>query len=322
MNFQTLQKVETPDTYLDIAFRRAKEHAAKAKEAKRHGGLEKLKAAEIGKIDVIRAVLVDKFMHLLKSFPSVDHLDPFYRQLVRITLDYPQLKKSLGAMNWATKQFQTRFRMYQQKIARAASASDISAHARAFYGRIASVLKQIKEELAYLEEARKVMKGYPTIKTSIPTAVIYGFPNIGKTTLLFKLTGSKPDIKPYAFTTQNLNVSYLIREDGKKIQLIDTPGSLNRRDKMNSIEQQAELALHYLADTIVFVVDPTEASSPLELQEKLLEKVKKTKKEVLVYVAKADVAEKSLAQGLAKKYGALELNALKERLSKLTMPSC
>ena len=45
------------------------------------------------------------------------------------------------------------------------------------------------------------MKDYPTIKTSLFTVAICGFPNVGKTTLLSKMTPSEPEISNYSFTT-------------------------------------------------------------------------------------------------------------------------
>jgi len=38
------------------------------------------------------------------------------------------------------------------------------------------------------------MKGFPSIKTNLPTIAIAGFPNVGKTTLLSKITDAKPKI--------------------------------------------------------------------------------------------------------------------------------
>ena len=107
--------------------------------------------------------------------------------------------------------------------------------------------------------------------------------------MLSKLSSSTPEIAEYAFTTKHVNLGYLQFEH-KKIQLVDTPGTLARPDKMNAIEQQAVIAIKYLAHAIIYVFDPTEPY-PLDNQEKLLEILRKEKKPLLLYVSKADMAK-------------------------------
>ena len=63
-------------------------------------------------------------------------------------------------------------------------------------------------------------------------------------------------------------MGYLVK-DKKKVQLIDTPGTLKRFDKMNVIEQRAHLAMKYCADMIIYIFDLTEPY-PIEEQRKLL----------------------------------------------------
>ena len=80
---------------------------------------------------------------------------------------------------------------------------------------------------------------------------------------------------------------------GQKIQLLDTPGALNRFDKMNIIEKQAFLAMRFLSDVIIYIFDLTE-SYPLKDQEKLFKKiVKDFDKPMLVYLSKTDILEKT-----------------------------
>ncbi len=319
MNFQNLQAIETPDTYLDIAFRKAKSAVEKVRDKTpindkaRNPRLDKSKKIESGRIGAIRNVLYDRLIEVVKSFPSIDQMPDFYRELLKCTLDYATLKQSLGAVNWAAKKVNDFFRIYTSKINKTGDLEKVNEYRREFYGRISSVLKKIKEELAYLEECRRIMKDYPAIKTSMPTVAIMGFPNIGKTTLLYKLTGSKPEINSYSFTTKSINISY-IKEGDKKIQVLDTPGTLNRFDKMNNIEMQAYLALKYCANLIVYIFDITEPF-PLKDQEILLENLKKFGKDVLLYLSKTDIIEKETINEFKKKYKVItEIKELKEKI--------
>ena len=131
----------------------------------------------------------------------------------------------------------------------------------------------------------------PAVIKQMPTVCIAGFPNVGKSTLLGKITTSKPEIKNYAFTTKTLNMGYMSAGKEDNVQVIDTPGTLAREDKMNNIEKQAYLAIKYQADLIVYVFDPTD-TYPIEDQEALFELMKKYRKPIVVYLSKTDIATK------------------------------
>ncbi|MBI5398748.1 50S ribosome-binding GTPase [Candidatus Woesearchaeota archaeon] len=292
MNFQGLGKVETADWYIDVAFRAATKKAGIMRAAASGTRLDKSKSIELAKLTELHAVLRKHLMQILLSFPSIDGLPEFYQQLVRTMLEYDKLKKSLGAVNWAVDKIDMLHRDYMRDLTRTRDLTRVNALRKEYYGRVSSVVKTIKEQLAYLENSRKVMKEFPSIKQNMFTVCIAGFPNIGKTTLLSKLTGSKPEIAAYAFTTKKLNVGYL-KSDHEKVQVIDTPGTLNRFDKMNAIEQQAHLAMKYCADLIVYIFDLSEPF-PLMDQKKLFSQLKHLHKPIIVYVSKTDLLDKKL----------------------------
>lgn len=313
MNFQTLIKVENPDFFLDIAFRNAKNVASKARSKLKGTRLEKSKKVELERIDAIKKSINKSVGKILESFPDLEKLPVFYFELLKASLDYVKLKKSLGAVNWAIKKVNDFSYFYKLKIKKTMDLNKINDYRREFYGRTASALKQIKNELFILEDSRKIMKNFPVVKTSVPTVVMIGFPNVGKTTLLFKLTGSKPEINSYVFTTKSINIAYL-KKNSKKIQLIDTPGTLNRFNKMNNIEKQAYLAIKHCANLIVYIFDPTE-SYPLKDQKKLLLNLKMTKKPIVTYLSKSDVVGKDVVDDYKKKFKTItNLEVLKEEI--------
>ncbi|MBU1704613.1 MAG: 50S ribosome-binding GTPase, partial [Nanoarchaeota archaeon] len=301
MNFQSLKKIEEPDFYLDLAFRRAQEKAKMSRSSIKikKDRIEKSKTIELQKIDIIRNVLTDKLSIILRSYPMIDDLPEFYKRLIMYTLDYDELKRALGAIKWVIDKIDGFSSMYIGHIKKTQHFEKINTYRSEYYGRISSLLKQIKGQLKYIEEARRTMKEFPAVKTSLSTACIVGFPNIGKTTLLFKLTGSKPEIAAYSFTTKGINISYLEGE-GKKIQLLDTPGTLNR-DKMNNIEMQSYLALRTCADIIIYIIDLTE-TYPLEDQLKMLKMLSGYKKPIYIYLSKTDILDADKVKEFKKKY--------------------
>ncbi len=244
----------------------------------------------MARFDVIEAVLGDRFTNLQMDFPRIDELTEFYQKLLQSTIDVGFYKKSCSSLIWAVKKTKTFSRMTRSSIAKTNNKEDMAAKRGAGIGRIASVVKQIAKFLNYLEECRQIFRKLPNIKSNLYTVAITGFPNVGKTTILSKITPSDPEINNYAFTTKKVNVGYMLISE-RKVQLLDTPGTLNRFNKMNSIEKQAHLAMEHYANIIVFVIDLTESSYPYGVQIKLLEEIKKYNKPIKIYLSKTDLLD-------------------------------
>ena len=141
-------------------------------------------------------------------------------------------------------------------------------------------------------EAVTRLRELPSINTKEDVYLLAGLPNVGKSTLLGKITESKPKVAPFPFTTQGLNVGYFVKKH-LPIQILDTPGLLDRElHKRNKIELKAINAFQHLKGIIIFVVDPTYA---LEEQQNLLAELKKlfTEKGFMVVINKSDLVTES-----------------------------
>ncbi|RME77757.1 GTP-binding protein [Candidatus Woesearchaeota archaeon] len=315
MNFQGLAQIGNADWFIDLSFRQAKKRGDELRGQVKGTRLEKSKKIEMDKLVAIRNISTKHLKNILLAFPSLDGMAEFYQELVKATLDYEKLKKSLGALNWAIKRINDQTMQSTFKIKKTQDLNTINAIRREYYGRFASIIKQINPALTYLETARKTMRTYPSIKQNMFTVALAGFPNVGKTTLLTKLTPSSAQVADYAFTTLGLNVGYLKRPD-LKIQYIDTPGTLDRFEKMNAVEKQAYLAIKYCADVVVYVIDVTEPY-PLADQLALMERLKGFHKEMIVYYSKADVADEQVLEAQrAKLPGFTSAELLEEELIK------
>jgi len=317
MNFERIPPVETSKHFLDLAFRKARR---KGMEKNLKGNwLQIIRKKEGLKLDIIKDSAVPRLEKILQDFPDFDHLPEFYIKLMRLTLNLPELKKSLGSINGAIKRIRLLHKDYVSKITKTKENGAIKELSRQFYGRFSSMLKRIDPHLKHLEECRKIMKSYPDIKEMF-TVCIYGFPNVGKTTLLNKLTKTEAKVAAYAFTTKTINAGYLV--DNKEIQILDVPGTLARTEKMNKIELQADLVLKELADVIIYVFDLSESCGySVIFQDKLLKIIKNSKeitsqkKKILIYLSKTDLSE---GKPLPKfKYKHYSLSEIKEEILKL-----
>lgn len=305
MNFQNIPPIEEFQSYLDIAFKRASRKASEKRSViKGKNKVEKARQVELTRINNATGSLTSKLDKILKDFPIIEDLPEFYKEMVKATTEYHELKKALGAVNWAKKKIDEMSKKFQRMVSRCNDVERISKYRNEFYGRISSVVKQIRSAFEVLETSRKIMKKFPAVKTSLFTVSIVGFPNVGKTTLLYKLTGSKPEINNYSFTTKGINVAYIGGKTKKtRIQLLDTPGTLNRPEKMNQIEIQAYLCLKHLSNMNIYVFDLTETSYELKEQIKLYKQVKRynTKIKTLAYVSKTDITSKEKVDEFTKK---------------------
>ncbi len=270
--FRKIPTILYADELLDKAHNRAEKVASELRKTTRGQSLYKSRIIEEQKIRMASSVVSEYLTNVVKKTPSIDSLDPFYRELLEILIDTDDFKKSLGALNWASDFSKKLGSIYGRKVHKAPNARYTSIVRKQFNGRLASVVKQIYPNLACIAVAREKLKNLPTVK-DMPTVVIAGYPNVGKSTLLRKLTNAEPEINAYPFTTKGLNVGY--SEYG--IQFVDTPGVLDRPIyQRNDIELHAVVALNYLADLIVYVIDPTEyCGYTVEEQIKLVNEVDK-----------------------------------------------
>ncbi len=307
MNFQNLLKVEKPKFYLGKAFRESMKVASIKRSSKLKGiKLERSRTIELKKLEISTKILIQDMNNIIKSFPSYEELALFYQELVDIVINSRKLKKSLASIQWIKNKIKELHKKYSYKIKRASSINEINKLRKEYYGRISSLLERRKKDFELLENSRKKMKGFPAIKTNFKTICIAGLPNVGKSTLLTNITTANPEINIYPFTTKGLMLGYV----GKKIQVIDTPGTFGKTiKKMNYIEQQAFLALKYLAKKIIFVIDLSESCGySIKLQEKLLKELIKSfeNKKIIIFFSKNDLINIKKISEFKKKYNQYE----------------
>jgi nucleolar GTP-binding protein len=314
MNFQDLQSVNDSKFYLNQAFKKSKLHGEHVFARSSGEQMFRIVKTESEKLKMFTKVLSEYMDNIVTKFPNIDNLPEVYTELIRLTLDYDLLKKSLGSLSWITKRLDELSRMYLGSLKKCEKRDDVNKVMSGYYGRVSSMMRQVDKSLKYIEDARRIMKNYPTLKTDLFTVAITGFPNIGKSTLLSKLTPAKPEIQNYAFTTKQINQGYA-EYNRRKVQFVDTPGVLDR-SKMNNIELQAFLVLKYLVNLIIYVIDLTEPY-PIKKQEELLKKLREHDKPIIVYLSKTDILPKEVYEKAKRKYKAVTtLEDLNKKIEK------
>ncbi|XP_050480637.1 nucleolar GTP-binding protein 1 isoform X2 [Bombus huntii] len=146
---------------------------------------------------------------------------------------------------------------------------------KAALGRMATIMKRQAANLAYLEQVRQHLARLPSIDPYTRTIIICGFPNVGKSSFINKITRADVEVQPYAFTTKSLYVGHM---DYKYLrwQVVDTPGILDHPlEERNVIEMQAITALAHLRAAVLYFCDISEqCGHSLDQQVKLFESIK------------------------------------------------
>lgn len=165
---------------------------------------------------------------------------------------------------------------------------------RAALGRMATIMRRNKDPLAYLEQVRQHISRLPAIDPNTRTLVLCGYPNVGKSSFLNKVTRADVDVQPYAFTTKSLFVGHM---DYRYLrwQVIDTPGILDHPlEEMNTIEMQAITALAHLRSAVLYFMDLSEQCGyTVEAQVQLFNSIKPlfANKPTFLVINKIDVAK-------------------------------
>lgn len=294
MSFSQITKIEKYQFYVDIALNRAKKESSEYKETlKDKDYIERIKRTEEKRIQIISSNLSKPLSRIVKEFPSFDNLSEFYKEMLRIEVGIVELKKALATLMWTEEKVREFSKVYSRKIYGAKDINQIQLMKNQYIGRVSSLFKRNREIFTYLEECRTVLERFPAVKDGLYTVAISGFPNVGKSTLLSKITTSKPKISDYAFTTRSLLTGY-DNTTAHKIQFIDTPGTLNRADAENHIERMSYCAIKYACDVIVFVFDPIQY--PYDVQSKLLSRLHEYGKDIIVYISKDDMYPEQVAE--------------------------
>ncbi|KAJ9095276.1 hypothetical protein QFC21_005642 [Naganishia friedmannii] len=233
---------------------------------------------------------------ILTEFPILENLHPFLMHFLNILYDKEHWKIALGQLNKARHLVDQVAKDYLRLLKFADSLYRAKQLKRAALGRMATILKGQKNALEFLEQVRQHLNRLPAIDPNTRTLIICGFPNVGKSSFMNKVTRADVETAPYPFTTKALHVGHT---DYKYLrwQIIDTPGILDHDIKdMNVIEMQSITALAHLRAACMYFMDLSEQCGyTIEAQCKLFQSIQPLfrDKPVIVVFNKVDIARYS-----------------------------
>lgn len=288
-DFRRIPTILTAPELLDKAFHKASRISIYAKDP-----FERIRTTEIARLRSAENTLDATLAKWVKAFPSFERMPPFYRDLARVLVDVDAARKALGAIDWARGQILNIADEAVGRMKRARTDDVVVTEKKKAYGRISSLVDRVGRELAYLNEVRDALKRMPTVDPAVPTIVVAGYPNVGKSSFIRRVSTAEPEVAPYPFTTRGIGVGHFTLRR-VTFQVVDTPGLLDRPlEERNPIERQAIAALEHLGDSVVFLLDPSELCGyPMDAQERLLEETRRVlgRSPFVVVENKVDVAD-------------------------------
>lgn len=238
----------------------------------------------------------EKLGKIISEFPVLDNLHPFLSSLLNVLYDKNHYKLALGQINTARHLISQVAKDYVRLLKFGDSLYRCKQLKKAALGRMATIMRRQKDPLAYLEQVRQHISRLPAIDPNTRTLLICGYPNVGKSSFVNKVTRADVDVQPYAFTTKSLFVGHM---DYKYLrwQVIDTPGVLDHPlEEMNTIEMQSITALAHLRSAVLYFMDLSEQCGyTIEAQCKLFHSIKPLfqNKPTILVINKIDIVRLS-----------------------------
>ena len=289
-NFKRVTVVPSAKDFLDIVLSKTQRKTPTV--IHKHYKISRIRQFYTRKIKFTQQTFHDKLAAIINEFPKLDDIHPFYADLMNVLYDKDHYKLALGQINAAKHLIDNVAKDYVRLMKFGDSLYRCKQLKRAALGRMCTIMKRQNQSLQYLEQVRQHLARLPSIDPNTRTILIYGFPNVGKSSFMNKVTRADVEVQPYAFTTKSLFVGHM---DYRYLrwQVVDTPGILDHSlEERNTIEMQAITALAHLRAAILYVMDISEqCGHSMEEQLELFNNIKSlfTNRPLIVALNKMDI---------------------------------
>ncbi|CAI5535537.1 unnamed protein product [Closterium sp. Naga37s-1] len=272
-NFKRITVVPTAKDFVDIVL--SKTQRGTPTVIHKGSAVNRIRQFYMRKVKFTQQTFHDKLTTILDDFPRLEEIHPFYGDLLNVLYDKDHYKLALGQVNVARGIIDRITKEYVRLLKYGDSLYRCKQLKRAALGRMCTLMRKQGPSLAYLEQVRQHMSRLPSIDPNTRTILVCGYPNVGKSSFVNKVTRADVEVQPYAFTTKSLFVGHT---DYKYLrwQVIDTPGILDHPlEERNTIEMLAVTALAHLRAAVLFVVDASGSCGyTLEQQAALFNSIK------------------------------------------------
>lgn len=137
-----------------------------------------------------------------------------------------------------------------------------------FIGRMRAKIAKLKDELWEKSAGGGGGGGgFAVAKTGDASVVLVGFPSVGKSTLINKLTNAQSKVAAYDFTTLDV-IPGMMDYKGAKIQILDIPGIISGA-AIGKGRGKEVISVVRSSDLVVIIVDPKYMDKANDIREEL-----------------------------------------------------
>jgi len=308
--FRSIYVPSSSKELLDICFRRALKVSYPG--GLRLNTIKKKKSVVITRIKVLSREISQILTDLVKKFPSTEKMHEFYLSTMELWLPKENYKKTIAKIYGAAQLVKRIAEDYIIKVRALRKPETMTLQEfikkidrlrREAYGRISSVVNSLDKDLRKLADLVKNMKKLPDYDPELPTIVVAGPPNSGKSSFVKAVSNAKVEIASYPFTTKNVTFGIIEYKQESivpfRIQIADTPGLFDRPlSERKDAEIIALKAIQHIADIVLFLYDGSvEAVMNAKEQINVYKTVKTffgEDKPILPAINKVDIIDKDL----------------------------
>lgn len=204
--FKNIQSIHSADQMIDVIL--SKTQRKTPSEVHPNYAIGRIREFYMRKIKFCSEQFQETLKGIVNSFPQLNDIHPFFSDILNILYDKDHYKIALSQINVVGTIIEKICKDYLKLIKYADSLYRCKALKIAAFGRMCTAVKRVGPSLVYLEEIRKHIGRLPSIDPFAPTILFFGYPNVGKSSLINKMTRAKVEVSSMPFSTQNLYVGH------------------------------------------------------------------------------------------------------------------
>jgi len=232
------------------------------------------------RLDCLGKAVSQPLMEVLNQYKrSLQNLHPFEAALADLTVrarkkrGHRTLLEQLAEVNELRKTALARCKESAGLANKAASKKEALEILDSTYSDLEILLNENDEVLLELNEIQQAVSKLPVVDLQLPTLVLVGAPNVGKSSIVRSISSGTPEVNNYPFTTRGMTMGHLYHPVSNiKCQVMDTPGLLSRPDEdRNEMEALTLASMQHLPTAVLFVMDLSGLSGEQSSIEKQIE---------------------------------------------------